>query len=46
VLAELDDEVRAELDRYGLTEAIGVDAVFDSVGEAVAAFGARDQSAT
>ena len=45
VLAELDDGVRAELDRYGVTDAIGADAMFDTVAAAVAAFGARDQSA-
>jgi SulP family sulfate permease len=46
VLAELDDGVRAELDRYGLTDAIGADAIFDTVAAAVVAFGSRDRSAT
>lgn len=45
VLAELDIGVRAELDRYGVTDAIGADAMFDTVGEAVAAFRSRDRSA-
>ena len=45
VLAELDDGVRAELDRYGVTDAIGADAMFDTVAAAVAAFGARAQAA-
>jgi chromosome condensin MukBEF MukE localization factor len=42
VLAELDDGVRAELDRYGVIDAIGADATFETVADAVAAFGARD----
>jgi SulP family sulfate permease len=46
VLAELDDGVRAELDRYGITQALGADGIFDSVAEAVTAFGARDQATT
>jgi SulP family sulfate permease len=46
VLAELDDGVRAELDRYGLTDAIGADAIFDTVAAAVLAFAARDQTAS
>ena len=41
VLAELDDGVRTELDRYGLTEAIGADAIFDTVAAAVVAFGSE-----
>ena len=46
VLAELDDEVRVELDRYGITQTIGADGIFDSVAEAVTAFRARDRSAS
>jgi len=46
MLAELDDGVRAELDRYGVIDAIGPDHVFGSVREVVEAFRARDQSAS
>ena len=46
VLAELDDEVRVELDRYGITQTVGADGIFDSVAEAVTAFRARDRSAS
>jgi MFS superfamily sulfate permease-like transporter len=42
VVAEVDDDVRAELDRYGFTEAVGADAYFASISEVVAAFGGPD----
>jgi SulP family sulfate permease len=38
VFAEVDDDVRAELDRYGVTAAIGTDAYFGSVLEAIEAY--------
>ena len=41
MLAELDDAVRAELDRYGVSDAVGGDFIFDTVADAVAAFGQR-----
>jgi MFS superfamily sulfate permease-like transporter len=37
VLADVADDVRAQLDRYGFTEAIGADAIFESIGDAIAA---------
>jgi MFS superfamily sulfate permease-like transporter len=37
VLADVSDDVRAQLDRYGLSADLGADGVFDSVGEAIAA---------
>jgi hypothetical protein len=37
VITQASDEVRAELDRFGITDAMGTDAYFDSVGEAIAA---------
>ena len=49
VLADVDEDVRAELDRYGITDLLGPDAYFDSVTDVVAAFrssgagGAGDQ---
>jgi SulP family sulfate permease len=46
VLAELDDGVRAQLDRYGVSDAIGAGVIFDTVAAAVAAFDSRDRSAT
>jgi high affinity sulfate transporter 1 len=45
VLAELDDSVRAELERYGVVDSIGADGCFDSVEEAVEAFRMRARSA-
>jgi high affinity sulfate transporter 1 len=45
-LVELDGAVRAELEGYGVVDAIGSDHVFDSVREVVEAFRARDQSAS
>ena len=46
VLAELDDGVRAALDRYGVTDLIGADAIFDTVAASATAFAARDRPAT
>jgi SulP family sulfate permease len=40
VFADVDPDVRAEFDRYGVTAAIGDDAYFDTVGDAVEAFAA------
>jgi sulfate permease, SulP family len=37
-LAEVTPEVRAELDRYGLTEQIGPDAFFETVSAMIDAF--------
>jgi MFS superfamily sulfate permease-like transporter len=37
VVVQASDEVRAELDRFGITEAIGADAYFPTVGDAVTA---------
>jgi high affinity sulfate transporter 1 len=39
VFAELTDDVREELDRYGVTDAIGPDAYFDTPAHVVEAFG-------
>ena len=38
VLADVQDPVRRELDRYGITELVGADAYFATVGGAIAAF--------
>ena len=38
VLADVDDSVRLELDRYGLTELFGADGLYDTIDEALAAF--------
>jgi MFS superfamily sulfate permease-like transporter len=38
LMAEVSPDVRAELDRYGLTDKIGSDAIFETVADAVAAF--------
>lgn len=38
VFADVADDVRAELDRYGLTDVVGVDAYYETVGDAAAAF--------
>jgi MFS superfamily sulfate permease-like transporter len=35
VIVQASDDVRTELDRFGITQAIGADAYFDSVGEAI-----------
>jgi SulP family sulfate permease len=41
VFADVDDDVRVELDRFGITELVGLDAYFSSVVEVVEAFGRR-----
>ena len=38
VVADVADEVRPELDRFGITEAIGADGYYETVGEAIDAF--------
>jgi hypothetical protein len=38
IFAELSDDVRAELDRYGVTDAIGQDAYFDTPVDVMEAF--------
>jgi high affinity sulfate transporter 1 len=45
VFADVDPDVRAELDRYGVSEAMGDDAYFDTVGDAVEAFTASGRPA-
>jgi sulfate permease, SulP family len=40
VFADVDDDVKAELDRFGISELIGTDAYFDSVVETTEAFNA------
>jgi MFS superfamily sulfate permease-like transporter len=40
VFADVDPDVRAELDRYGVTSVIGAGAYFDTVADAVEGFGA------
>ena len=35
VVAQITDDVRAELDRFGITDSIGADAYYDTVAEAV-----------
>ena len=46
VIAQASDPVRAELDRFGITVAIGADAYYDSVGEAITANRAAPAAAT
>jgi SulP family sulfate permease len=41
VLSEAMPDVRAELDRYGITELMGADAYFPTVAAAMAAFAIR-----
>jgi sulfate permease, SulP family len=41
IIAQLSDPVRTELDRYGVTDAIGANAYFDTPGAAVDAFAAE-----
>jgi MFS superfamily sulfate permease-like transporter len=41
VFAEVDDGVRAELDRYGVTDLVGKDAYYSSVAAVMAAYGQR-----
>lgn len=38
VIADILDPVRAELDRYGITELIGADKLYDTSNDAIAAF--------
>ena len=38
VIAELNDDTRRQLDRYGVSDLIGADGYFDSVGEAIDSF--------
>ena len=42
VVVQASEEVRAELDRFGITELIGADSYLETVGEAVAAHQARE----
>ena len=37
VVAQAEDSVRAELDRFGITDAIGADAYFETIADAVRA---------
>jgi len=39
VLSNIIEPVRAQLDRYGITTALGSDAYFDTAGQALDAFG-------
>jgi high affinity sulfate transporter 1 len=39
VLAEVSDDVRAELDRYGITDLVGKDAFYTTVPDVLAAYG-------
>jgi MFS superfamily sulfate permease-like transporter len=45
VFSAVMDDVRAELDRYGITELVGEDAFFASVGDVRDAFGAATPTA-
>lgn len=45
VLAELDESVRRELQRYSVLDAVGADRVFDGVQEVVEAFRSRGRQA-
>ena len=38
VFADVQDPVRRELDRYGITDLVGADAYFATVADAIAAF--------
>jgi len=42
-VAQVSDDVRAELDRFGITDQIGADAYFDTVGDAVRAHQAASE---
>jgi high affinity sulfate transporter 1 len=46
VVAQASDEVRAELDRFGITEAIGADGYVETVGDAVRAHEAAGTAST
>jgi sulfate permease, SulP family len=41
VFAEVDEYVRRELDRFGITDLVGDDAFFDTVDDVVSAFRGR-----
>ena len=45
-IAQASADVRTELDRYGITEALGADAYFETVGEAVQAHQAAGSAPT
>ena len=45
VVAQAEDAVRTELDRFGITEAIGADAYFETIADAVKAHGAPSPDA-
>ncbi|MGE5226379.1 MAG: SulP family inorganic anion transporter, partial [Planctomycetaceae bacterium] len=44
VLADVDDDVRVELDRYGIIDAVGADGLFATAAEAAQAYLAADGS--
>ncbi len=44
VFADVDDEVRAELDRFGITDLVGTDAYFDSIQDMLEAYRAAQQA--
>ena len=46
VVAQITDDVRAELDRFGITDSIGADAYYDTVAEAVEAHEATGSAST
>jgi MFS superfamily sulfate permease-like transporter len=46
VIADVDDDVRVELDRYGITAAIGTDGLFATAAEAVEAYLASEAAAS
>lgn len=46
VFADVDADVRAELDRFGITELVGEDAFFDGVQETIEAYNASTSAGT
>jgi hypothetical protein len=44
VLASVEPDVREELDRYGISEAVGEASYYDTIIEAIAAFGGTGES--
>lgn len=46
VLSNIIEPVRAQLDRYGITTAVGTDAYFDTAGAALEAFNRDDTTPT
>ncbi len=46
VIADVDDDVRAELDRYGITAAIGTDGLLATAAEVVEAYLASEGAAS